>query len=198
MAFVILLRGLVRLLGFLLLVVLAVTGLAVTVFCIQGGESGLSLPALAETLRLHELRDNVESLLSELEDTGPLDLLPALLGLGLIALALALLVGVFVPTRERLVSAKSGDGRLAARRRALGQVAGALAERGGGVTSIKAKVKPGRRQGGKIKVRADRTRQTEPAEAKRSVQEQLEPLCDGFGLTTKVSTRLADRGSRVQ
>ncbi len=197
MGFVILLRGLVRLLGFLLLVLLAVAGLALAVFCIQGGDSGLSLAALAEALRLDELRDSVDSSLSELEDAG-LDLLALLIGLGLIALALALLLGVFVPTRERLASAGSGDERLAARRRPLAQVARALAERSEGVTSAKTRVKPGRRRGGKLKVRADRTRETGAGTAREGIERELAPLCDGFGLKPKVRTRLADRGSRVQ
>lgn len=198
MAFVILLRALVRLLGFLLLVILAVAGLALAVFCIQGGDSGLSLPALADALRLQDLRDSVDSSLSELEDSGSLDILALLIGLGLIALALALLMGVFVPTRERLVSVGSGDGRLAARRRPLAQMARALAERSEGVTSVKIKVKPGRRRGGKVKVRADHTRQTGAGAARKSIEHELAPLSESFGLRAKVRTRLADRGSRVQ
>jgi hypothetical protein len=195
--FVILLRAVVRLLGFLLRVILAVAGLALAVFCIQGGDSGLSLPALAEALRLDELRDSVDSSLSELEDGG-LDLLALLIGLGVIALALALVLGVFVPTRERLVSVGSGDERLAARRRPLAQVARALAERSEGVTSVKTKIKPGRRRGGKVKVRAECTRQTEARAARDDIERELAPLSEGFQLKPKVRTRLGDRGSRVQ
>ncbi|MDQ3434233.1 MAG: hypothetical protein ACR2F4_04970 [Thermoleophilaceae bacterium] len=198
MGFVILLRALVSLLGFLLLVILAAAGLALAVFCIQGGDSGLSLPALADALRLPDLRDSVDGSLGDLEDSGPVDLLALLIGLGLIALALALLLGVFVPARERLVSVAPGDEGLAARRRALAHIARALAERSDGITSAKAKVKPARRGGGKVKVRADRTRQTEAGAAKERIEHQLAPLSDGFRLKPKVRTRLADRGSRVQ
>ncbi len=198
MGVVILLRALVRLLGFLLLVTLAVAGLALAVFCIQGGDSGLSLPALAELLRLHDLRDGVEGSLSQLEGSGSLDFVALLIGLGLIALALVLLLGALVPARERLVTLASGEGRLAARRRPLAQMARALAEGGDGITSAKAKVRPGRRSGGRVRVRADRTRLTEPGVATEGIERELAPLSDGFGLKPKVRTRRADRGSRVQ
>jgi len=196
--FVILLRALVRLLGFLMLVVLAVAGLALAAFSIQDGESGLSLPALADALRLHDLSDSVDSSLSALERSGSPDLVSLLIGLGLMALGVLLAAGVFVPARERLVSLESEEGRLAARRRPLAQVARALAERGEGVTTAKTKVRPGRRRGGKVKVRADHTRMTAPGAAKERVERELLPLSDGFGLKPEVRTRPADRGSRVQ
>jgi len=59
-------------------------------------------------------------------------------------------------------------------------------------------VKPGRRSGGKVKLRADRTRQAEASSVRKGIERELSPLCEGFGLKSKVSTRLADRGSRVQ
>ncbi len=192
------LRALVRLVGFLLLVILAGAGLALAVFSIQSGDSGLSLAGLADLLRLHDLRDGVEDSLSGLEDSGSLDLVALLIGLGVIAVGLLLLLGVLVPARERLVALGSGKGRLAARRRPLAQVARALAERGDGVTSAKAKVKPGRRGGGKVKVRADRTRLTEAGPATDAIMRELAPLSEGFGLEPKVRTRQADRGARVQ
>jgi len=194
---VILLRGSVSLLGFLLLLVLAVVGLALAVFSIQTGDGTLSLATLADALRLSDLRDSVDGSLSDLE-SGAADLQALLIGLGVIALGVLLLLGVFVPSRERLVALGQGDGQLAARRRPLAQVARALAERGEGITTAKAKVKPGRRSGGKVKLRADRTRQAEASSVRKGIERELSPLCEGFGLKSKVSTRLADRGSRVQ
>jgi len=196
--FVILLRPLVRLLGFLLLVILAAAGLALAVFSIQGGDSGLSLAALADALRLPDLRDSADNSLSELEGSGSLDLRSLLIGLGLVALALGLLLGVFVPTRERLVSLASGDGRVAARRRPLAQIARTLVERSEGTTAAKTKVKPGRRGGGKVKVRADLSRSADADAAKKAIEHELAPLSEGFDLRAKVRTRLAERGSRVQ
>lgn len=195
---IVVLRALVRLLAFLLLVALAATGLALAVFSVQGGDSGLSLAALADFLRLHELRDSVEGSLSGLEGSGSLDFVALLIGLGVVALALVLLLGALVPARERLVTLASGEGRLAARRRPLAQMARALSEGSEGITSARARVKPGRRSGGKVKVRADCTRRTEPGVATEGIEQALAPLTDGVGLKAKVGTRQADRGSRVQ
>jgi len=106
---VILLRGSVSLLGFLLLLVLAVVGLALAVFSIQTGDGTLSLATLADALRLSDLRDSVDGSLSDLE-SGAADLQALLIGLGVIALGVLLLLGVFVPSRERLVALGQGDG----------------------------------------------------------------------------------------
>jgi len=194
----IVLRALVRLVGFLLLAVLALAGAAIAVFCIQGGDTGLSPAALAEALRLHEWRDAIDSFLDDLEGSGALDL-PALLGaLGAIVVAVLLLAGALVPTRERLVSVAEGDGRLAARRRALAEVARALGERADGVTRIKARVRPGRRRGGTVRVRADHVRPVKPEDARRAVERELAPVTDGFGLKARVRARLGERDARVQ
>lgn len=193
----IVLRSTVRLLGFLLLLALALAGGAAAVFCIEGGDSGLSLPALAEHLRLPELRDTVDDFLGGLEDSTAGRVLPFLSALGAVALGLLLLAGVFVPVRERLIAMGGGDGRLNARRRPLGQAASALAQRAEGVTAVKAKVRS-RRRGSTVNVRADVTRGVSADEVRKDIEERLAPLTDEFELSSRVQMRTSDHGPRVQ
>ena len=197
---ILLLRALVRLVAFLLLVLLALAGLAAAVFSIQGGDTGLSLPALADLLSLDRLERTVGSWFSGLEGSGPSNEVEALPGLGAVLLGLLLLVGVLAPRRERLVTLRStGDGDIAARRRALAQLATSLAESARGVTSARVKVKPRRTgNGGRLTVRADRPRSADEDAVEREVEERLEPVTGPFGLRARVTTRLGESGARVQ
>ena len=130
-------RAVARLLAFLLLVALAVVGLAAAVFCIGKGTDTLSLHNLADIVALPQARDQVASFLATLEAPGSTAVLSALGGLAAMAVGLVLLIGVLVPRRERLVSlTRTPDGTIAARRRPLGQIAEALVEQGRGVTCL--------------------------------------------------------------
>ncbi len=129
----ILLRALARLITFVLLLALAVTGLVVAIFSIRGEDRPLSIPALAENLRLHDLRETVGDFLDQLEAPGDIALLSALCGLGALLLGLMLLAGALSSRKERLmVLEREGGTTLAARRRPLGQVAAALVEQANG------------------------------------------------------------------
>lgn len=192
---ILLLRALVRLLAFALLAALAVAGIAVAVFCIGGGRSGLSLLHGAELLHLPQFRDSVGSFLTTLEAGGPVAVVAALAGLGAMLLGVLLLAGALVPRRERLVSA--GDG-VAARRRPLAQMAAALAEGSDGVTAVRARVRPGRRGGGRLKIRAERTLPAHAADVERAIAQATAPLAEPFGLTTRVRTRVGRGGARVE
>lgn len=197
----ILLRPLVRLVTFVLLTVLALIGLAAAVSCIGSGEDVLSLAWLADLLRLHELRDSVATLLDRLESgDGSVPVVPALAGFGAVLLGLLLLLGLLVRTRERLVTlaGAEGGGRLAARRRPLGQIAAALVEQVRGVTATKAKVRPNRRTGGRLRITADRTRISQADGVVESSEEALAELTDAFKLRARVRTRLGESGARVQ
>ncbi|MGI8623860.1 MAG: hypothetical protein ACR2NB_10365, partial [Solirubrobacteraceae bacterium] len=115
-----------RLLAPLLLAVLAVAGAAAAVFCIQGGTATLSLHHLAGLLSLPDLRDAVRDFLDGLEGSGATAIVPLLGGLGAIVLGLALLAGLLVPRRERLVRLEDRPaGPILARRRALARTLGA-------------------------------------------------------------------------
>ncbi|CAA9503798.1 MAG: hypothetical protein AVDCRST_MAG45-1471 [uncultured Solirubrobacterales bacterium] len=195
-----LLRGIARLVAFLLLVVLAVCALAVAVASIGGaGAGGFGLPGLAELVRLPQLADLVRGLFEQVEGSGGAQAVPALAGLGAVLVGILLLVGALWPRRERLVRLEDGDeGTLAARRRALGQVAAALAEQSRGVTATKVRVRPRRgRRGGRLEVRAVHPRSSDAKEVERQATGLLEPLTDPFSLKAKVRPRLGESGARV-
>jgi hypothetical protein len=194
---ILLARGLAALIGFLLLVVLAVAGLAVAIFCIGSGTTGPSLGGLAKLAHLPALRDSLGGWLAQLEAPGSVAVVAALAGLGAIALGLILLAGVLVPRRERLVTLAGDDaGSLAARRRPLAQAAQALVEQAAGVTGAKVKVRPRRTSGGRLKVRASRPRPSEPAQVRSAVEAQLEELTTAFKLKARVD--VSREGPKVQ
>jgi len=188
----ILLRVLVRLVSFLLLVVLSLLGLAVAVTAIDpGGIAGL--------VRLPALRDTVGAWFDELAGDGPFAKWTLVGGVAAVLLGLLLLVGALVPRRERLVTLSSNrHGSIAARRRAVAAVAQTLAEQVGGVTEAKVKVRPRRRGGGKLRVRAARPRPASAREVERGVKSQLEPLTGPFRLRASIQSRVGGRGSRVR
>ncbi len=195
----ILLRAIVRVLAFVLLVALAVAGAAVALFSIQGGTTGLSIPSLAELIGLPDLGGALDGFLGDLEGAGAIDVLQALAGLGAILLGALLIVGALTPARERLLSLdETEEGALAARRRPLAQLASALAERTDGVTAVKARVRPGRRRGGRVTVVADRTHPSSKEDVCAGIGSALDPLTQPFGLKPKIRTRVAQRGGRVR
>jgi Family of unknown function (DUF6286) len=194
---ILLARALVRLVSFVLLVVLALAGLTLAVFCIGTGTTGLSLGGLANALDLASLRDTVGSWLDQLEAEGSVAAIAALCGLAAMLLGLILLLGVLVPRRERLVTLWISDrGVLAARRRPLSRAATALVEQVRGVTEARVRVRPRRRAGGRLIVRASRTRAADPGELERAVHEQLRALTDSFALEPRIA--VPRRGARVE
>lgn len=197
---ILLLRAVARLVTFVLLVVLAACGLAIAIFSIGWSRTGdFSLPGLARLVHLGDLRDQVGELLHDLAGPGPVAGITVLCGLGAIAVGLLLLVGALWPRRERLVILdRSADGTLAARRRVLAHVASALAEQTRGVTATKVRVRPGRRRGGRLAVRADHSRTQKPQDVRQRTQLALAPLTDAFGLRARVQPRLGQHRRRVE
>jgi hypothetical protein len=196
---VILLRAVVRVLAFVVLLALALAGAAVALFSIQGGTTGLSIPSLAELIGLPELGGTLDRFLAGLEGSGAIDALEALAGAGAVLLGALLIAGAVTPARERLLSLDDAEeGALAARRRPLAQLASALAERAEGVTAVKARVRPGRRRGGRVTVVADRTRPSSKRDVCAAIGSALDPLTRPFGLKPKIKTKVAQRGGRVQ
>ncbi len=195
---ILLARALVRLVSFLLLVILAVAGIVLAVFCIAAGTTGPSLGKLASILHLASVRNTTGHWLGQLEASGSeVAVIAGLCGLGAILLGLLLLTGLLVPRRERLVTlASDRDGTLAARRRPLGQAAQTLVEQVRGVTQARARVRPRRRAGGRLRVSASRTRTADPAQVRGAVDEQLRELTDPF--TLKARVEVARKGARVQ
>ncbi|MGZ6638988.1 MAG: hypothetical protein ACXVII_39850 [Solirubrobacteraceae bacterium] len=193
---ILLARALVRVVSFLLLAILAVAGIVLAVFCIGTGTSGPSLGGLARLLDLSSLRDTVGSWLGQLQASGAVAAIAAVCGVGAMLLGL-LLAGILVPRRERLVTLTSGEqGTIAARRRPLAQAATALVEQVRGVTEARVRVRPRRRSGGRLAVRASRIRRADPGEVQGAVREQLRGLTDPFKLKARVD--VTRRGARVQ
>lgn len=190
-------RALVRLVSFVLLVALAVAGLVLAIFCIGTGTTGPSLGALAKLAHLPALRDATGSWLQQLEASGPVAAIAALAGLGAVLLGGLLLLGILVHRRERLVTlATSEHGVLAARRRPLSQAAAALVVQVRGVTEARVRVRPRRRAGGRLAVRASRTRPADASQVKGAVREQLRGLTDPFKLKARIE--VPRRGSRTE
>lgn len=188
-----LLQALARVVAFLLLALLALAGLALAIFSIGSVESDVSLPELADLIALDELRDRVGELYADVEDTGAIEAVPALAGIGAIALGCLLIAGAFGARRERLVTLpREGDGVLGARRRPLGHMAVALADQTRDITPRKVKVRPSRRgPGGRVDVAVDHPKTSE-AVADRTIG-SLEPITGPFQLRARVRTRAASR-----
>jgi hypothetical protein len=185
---ILLARALVRLVSVVLLVVLALAGLVLAVACIGTGTSGASLGGLASLLELNALRDTVGDWLAQLEAPGPVAVTAALCGLGAILLGLILLAGILVPRRERLVGLSSDEhGTLAARRRPLAQAATALVEQVRGVTNVRVRVRPHRRAGGRLRVRAARTTHSDASQVEDAVRGQLTGLTEPFNLQARIA-----------
>ncbi len=187
-------RSLARLVGILLVVALALAGLAAAVFSIQGGHGTLSLPGLAADLHLPALRQDVGAFIRRLEAPGPVAVVAALAGAGAVLLGLVLLAGALAPRRERLVVlAHDEQGAIAARRRPLGQAAAALAQEPGGVLDARARARPWRRgTGGRIRVLV----RTDDADGSRDglvqgVAGALAPLTDSLPLKAQVRAKHA-------
>ena len=194
---IVLARALVRLVGFVALLALAAAGLVLAVFCIGTGTSGPSLGYLAKLLHLASLRGTVGHWLGQLEAHGSVAAIAAACGFGAVLLGLLLLAGVLVPRRERLVTLSRGEpGTLAARRRPLAQVATTLVERVRGVTEARVRVRPLRRTGGRLSVRASHTRRADPGQVQAAVREALGGLTEPFKLKARLEVRR--RGRRVE
>jgi hypothetical protein len=185
---ILLLRALVRLLGFALLIALALVGLGFALAALLGDQLGLQLDGSAVSRWLERL---------EGDDTLVLE---AVIGGGMVLVGLLLLVGVLAPRRERRAVLEQGEqGTLDARRRPLAQMFTALAERTRGVTHAKAKLRLGRRaHHGRLVLRAERSRTTESAAVREAIRSGVGELAAAFGLKTRVRVPLGRRGRRVQ
>jgi hypothetical protein len=187
-----LLKPLARLATFVLLVALALLGLVVALAGILG------VATVAELVRLPGVANTVGGWLQAID--GP-DAFPRATALGALVAILAgllLLVGALGRTPDRLVLLEEAEGgRLAARPRALAQVADALIGRIRGVSDRRVRLKP-RKGGGDLRVTATHTRSVQPQAVEAEVRQAVAPITDAFGVRTRVKPRLADSGRRVE
>jgi hypothetical protein len=193
------LRLLAAVVAFLMLLVIAVGGIVVAIFCIRGGTATLSLHHLASLLSLPELRDKVGPWLESLEADGPVAALAALCGAGAVLIGIGLMVGALVPRRERVLIVERTDrGTIAARRRAVGDALADLAERPREVLGAKAKVSPNRkRTGGRARITLTEAAGTdERPQAERS-RADLDQLSGSLSLKLRRLRRSPRRGGRT-
>lgn len=196
---ILVLKTLVRLIGFLLALALCIIGLALAVFSIQGGKSGLSITHLAHLVHLPALRHDVDTFLTRMEASGPIAVVALASGVGAVIIGVLALVGVLVPTRERLLTlSSSGDEALLARRRALAALARSLAERADGVSEAKVRVRVRRRGGGKLTVRAQHSRAADATAARSALEAALAPLIGPLPLSAKLKVRPPEQGAGVE
>ena len=187
-----LLRVIARLAALILLIALALLGLATAIFAIEGDSATLSLPTLARHFQLPQLRPVVGDWLAQLGAPGPTALISLGGGLAAIAIGLLLLVGIVVPPRERLLLYEEDErGLLTARPRTLSQIATALAEGVRGVTVTRARVRSRRRGcGGKLQLRATHVASIPNDQAKSAITEALSPFAESFELKPYLTAKL--------
>ncbi len=194
-------RWLTRLVGILLIVALALVGLAAAVFCLQGGHGTVSLPGLASDLHLSALRHSVGTYLQGLQSSGPVAIVSALAGAGAVLLGLVLLAGALVAQRERpVVLIQDEQGQIAIRRRALAQAGATLAQQPGGVLDARASARPWRRKTGgrlRVRVRTDQAHGSDDGELIQAVTAALAPLTNSLPLRARVRAKPPRKASRV-
>jgi hypothetical protein len=195
------LRPLVRLIGVVWMLVLAVFGLAVAMYCFDGLiRLGSARPD--RLLHLPSVRDHVGQFLNQLAAPGSTAGLALLCGLGAMLLGILVLTGVVGRRRQRLVILDQGgrNGAIAARARPVQEMARALAEPVHGVTGVKRPKLAVSRSGerGKLVLDATRTRTADPRELQAAVEQAVQPITEPFRLDSRVRVRLGESGSRVQ
>jgi hypothetical protein len=194
-----LLRLLATVLGFVLLVAVAIGGVIIAVFCLRGDSATLSLAHLASLVSLDDLRGKVGNLLSGVESDGPVAALAALCGAGAVLLGLGLLVGALVPRRERrLIVERDARCTISARRRAVADALTDLAERPREVHAAKARVRPNRsRTGGRARLKLTEAAGTDERPVAEQARQDLAKLGEGLSLKLQSVTRRPRRGGRT-
>jgi hypothetical protein len=197
----ILLRALARVVGAALMVVLALFGLGVAMYCVDA-LVGLGAARPDRLLDLPGVRRTVGGFLNRLAAPGSTAGLALLCGLGAMLLGVLLLVGILGRRRRRLVLLEeNGDGGIiAARTRPLQDMARALTEPTRSAESA-ARIKLSRsRHGtqGTLLVLATRTSKTDPGELEIDVQKAVAPIAEPFRLKPRVQLRVGESGSRAR
>jgi hypothetical protein len=196
-----LLRVLGRMVGVAWMLVLALVGLAVAMYCVDA-LVGLGSVRPDRLLGLPGVRRHVGRFLDQVAAPGSTAGLALLCGLGAMLLGIVLLIGVLGRRKQRLVILEQHDqtGAIAARRRPLCEMARALAEPADGATSVKRPTLALSRRGtgGTLRVNATRTRGTDPRELSSGIEHAVKPITEPFGLKPRVRVRLDESENRVQ
>jgi len=195
-----LVRVMSRLVGMLWMLTLALAGLGITVYCLDGFISlGSARPD--RLLGLTGVRHHVGRFLAQIALPGPTAALGLLCGVAAVLIGLVLLVGTLRSRNERLVVLeRDASGTLAAKSRTLGAMARAMAEQAPGATNVtRPRLKLSRRGNrGRLKLTASRTRTSDPSEVQNAIHARLEPISKPFALKPRIRVRLGKQGERVQ
>jgi hypothetical protein len=194
-------RPLARLIGGIWMLVIALFGLAVALYCLDGLiQLGSARPD--RLVHAQRISRHVGRFLEQISAPGSTAWLAVLCGLGAMAIGLILLFGTVRSSRQRLavLDADSITGTVAARPRVLGDMTRDLAEQTEGAAHVKrprlSLSRSGRR--GRLRVRSNRTRTSDPKAVKQAVVEAVKPVTVPFSLTPRVSVKLSQGRGRVQ
>jgi hypothetical protein len=194
------LRALSRSAGILLMVVLALLGLGLALYCFDGLVSlGAGRPD--RLLDLPSVRTHVGRFLNQVEAPGVTAGLALLCGLGAMLLGTLLLIGLLRSRRRRLavLDGNGRDGRLAAKPGPLRDMARALAEQAPATAVKRPKIALSRRgHRGRMKVRATSARTSKPRDVEQALAESLHPISEPFRLTPRIRVRPGGQGERVR
>jgi hypothetical protein len=189
------LKALSRLVEMLLMAAIALIGLGVGLYCLDGLISlGSARPD--RLLHLQRLRFHVGHWLAQLAAPGDTAIGAVVCGAAVAAIGLLLLIGLLGSRRERLLVIESDDerGTLAARPRTISQMIRDETERTGGVTGVKRpKVKltrSGRR--GRVRVLASRGSDPDAGTVDAAVHERIDPLAERLHLSSNIRVRLVE------
>jgi hypothetical protein len=194
------LKAFARLVGFALMIALALLGLGLALYCLDRLVSlGAARPD--RLLHLPAVRETVGNYLDRLGASGPTAAISLLCGIGAAVAGVLLLVGVFGSGRRRdAVLSRDDEGELAVSSRAVRAMVRALAERADGITGVRRpKVTLHRRRpGGNVSLTVLTSRASSPEEARRAVSTAVEPVTDPLGLRTRIHPRPGESRQRVQ
>lgn len=184
------LRLLSRLIGLVWALVLALVCLGLVLYSLDA-LIGLGKARPDKLLHLAGLESETGHLLKQLETPGHVASLSMLSGIAVVLIGLLLVLGLFTRRRDRLAPLKSdsSSGALAARPRALKQMARALSGETREVLSVrKVRLALKRRgAGGRLSVDVNPFPGTEKAAVESALENALAPLAEPFGLKRRVS-----------
>jgi hypothetical protein len=194
-------RALSRLVGAMWMLVLALLGLGVALYCL---DAVINLGSIRpdRLLDLASVRRHLGRFLAQIAAPGSTAGLALLGGLGAMAIGVLLLVGTLRSSRQRLavLDADSGAGTVAARPRVLAEMSRHLAEQTEGAARVKrprlSLSRGGRR--GRLAVRITRTRTSDPRAVRQALTDAVAPVSEPFALKPRVHVKLSDGRGRVQ
>jgi hypothetical protein len=196
-----LLRAFARLVGAILMLVIALFGLGLALYCLDALVSlGSARPD--RLVQLSSVSRHVGRFLAQIAAPGTTAGLALLCGVGAMAIGTLLVLGTLRSSRRRLavLDADSANGTVAARPRVLGDMSRDLAQQTEGAARVKrphlSLSRSGRR--GRLRVRSTRTRTSDPRAVKQALTDAVAPVTEPFSLKPRVSVKLAEGRGRVQ